>query len=399
MSSLITPLDYHIAVRQGLQFLDSYQQDDVSEEEIDFNLNQQQERFIDSLFSTEFQDDQRKLDYLQNVIIKNRTLPALEFETSDIDFEDNAQYAILPADYMHLINYRFATWVDKAKCDLTVKDNWKENLVEWVGVIPFAIDEKTNAPYYENVRVEYLSTLNSKQSTNTIYFRNFALSAPEEISPVAQDILRFFATPGVAVNDDGNPFSGSFVDDTIKPAVYWENYRGAYHPNSFIFVIQDSNVATGRTDQIIRMVIRDGNGNITASSEQTLIQVTHQIWNETELVKDLTKITQQGNAPTQDMLYDFQTQNVFYKPDSDQPLINLTKEKMYIYVGLKSIISAVRMDYVRKPRQISLSLNQTSELADNAPQRIIDWTIERMKLVLENPNVQSLVQHNEIKTK
>ncbi len=398
MSSLITTLHLHVGLRQRLQFLDSYQQDNVSDEEIDFNLNQQQERFIDHLFSNEFQDEQRKLDYLQNIIVKNKTLPALEFGINDADFEDNALYAILPPDYMHLVNYRFNIWNDKTKCDLIVKDEWKQDIDEWVGVIPF-VEDTSDVPVYQDVRINYISTINSKDETSTLYFRSFSLSAKEEVSPVAQDILRFFATPGAVVDKNGVAYSSALLPGSPKPLVYWENYRGIYYANSFIIVIPTTSIATNRTNHRIQMIIRDQGNNVVIENTVGMLMSSYSGWDETALDVDLTKSMQSGVAAPQDMMYDWQTQNAFFKPDEIEPHINLTKEKMYIYVGVKSIISTVRMDYIRRPRQISLSLNQTSELADNAPQRIVDWTIERMKLVLENPNVASLTQHNELKTK
>ena len=55
------------------------------------------------------------------------------------------------------------------------------------------------------------------------------------------------------------------------------------------------------------------------------------------------------------------------------------------------------IDYVRKPRQISLALNQGCELAGTAPRLIVDATIEYLKLVIENPSYQAVLQDNQIR--
>ncbi len=399
MSSLRTVLDYHIGIRQGLDYLQSYQQDNVSAEAIDFNLNQQQERFIDYIFNNEFQDTQRRMDYIQNLVVKNRALQVLRFNTTDADFETDAQYAILPSDYQHLINYRVKTWFDKTNCDLTLLPTWDEVYEQWIAVVPFAIDVVTQPPFYNNVRIEYERTFNAKQVTGVIYFRDFALSDAQEVSPIVQDVVQFSSTPGPVTDTTGAVFSNSFVDGKFKPPIYWENYRGIYYPNSFIVVIPKNQVLSTNTDPKINMVIRDSGNNITKTVTSDMVLESYSVWNTTELVKTLMTDTTSGVQPAQANLYEWQTQNKFYQPDKTEPHINLSKEKVYMYGGKRSLISDLTIDYVRTPRQISLSLNQTSELKGNAPQRIVDWTIERMKLVLENPNVQPLVQHNELRTK
>ena len=52
------------------------------------------------------------------------------------------------------------------------------------------------------------------------------------------------------------------------------------------------------------------------------------------------------------------------------------------------------IDLIRIPRQISLSLNQISELGGNAPDIIVDRTVEYLKLAIENPAYQAVLNDN-----
>ena len=74
MPNIISPLELHIEVLQGLQKVDGFQQDMFLPEELDLQLNKQQGRFIEKLTNKEFQDRQIFLDYVKNIIVKNYPL-------------------------------------------------------------------------------------------------------------------------------------------------------------------------------------------------------------------------------------------------------------------------------------------------------------------------------------
>jgi len=55
-------------------------------------------------------------------------------------------------------------------------------------------------------------------------------------------------------------------------------------------------------------------------------------------------------------------------------------------------------DYIRKPRTISLSLNQSCELADTTHHKIVDLAVEILRLDTKDPVYQATVQDTQNRT-
>lgn len=388
MNQLITTLDYHIAVRQGLQYLDSYQEDEVQPEEIDFNLNLQQERFLDFIMTENFQDDQNKLSYVKNVIVKNHNLSAIVMKSTDADYEDDTVYAVLPSDYKYLVNARTIRYRDDANCNIVLQDSWQTDYKECVAIVDFPKDDASATyPFYPKVQIELF--ISGTTYSGIAYSQEFSLSDREEITPVIRNIQNFFDTQTSLLQ---------FPPGTVR--VYWEKFREIYSQNKFIFVITSDKLPTVTSFSVFARVFRNGTSVASSLKTATSIVTNYKKYSRGILnsVNNLSSKQTKCVVINLDELYDRETQNSFYASDDQQQNIAINGGKIYMYQGKKSVITEARVDYIRTPRQISLSLNQTSELAGNAPQRIVDWTIERMKVVLENPNAASLVQHNDLKT-
>ena len=97
-----------------------------------------------------------------------------------------------------------------------------------------------------------------------------------------------------------------------------------------------------------------------------------------------------------DDLYKFR-KNKFYKPYKLEPHSTLVDQFLIAYRDKSFIITDLTIDYIRKPREISLVLDQGCELAGEAPRIIVDKTVEYFKLVIENPAYRGIVQDNELR--
>jgi hypothetical protein len=89
--------------------------------------------------------------------------------------------------------------------------------------------------------------------------------------------------------------------------------------------------------------------------------------------------------------------NYFYSPVSVGTKTAISDRHLMAYEAKNFLISDLTIDYVRIPRTISLSLNQISELGGNAPDLIVDRTIEYLKLAIENPAYREVLQNNQIR--
>ena len=98
--------EIHIKVRQDVQKIDSHANANLLDEEIDFHLNYYTKKFVDEVVGklkglsttnpTDFQKNQRLLDSISTLQVRNRLLAAYVVE-------EDVVYGILPPDYRHLV--------------------------------------------------------------------------------------------------------------------------------------------------------------------------------------------------------------------------------------------------------------------------------------------------------
>lgn len=377
MPNIISPLELHIEVLQGLQKVDGFNQDMFLQEEIDLQLNKQQGRFIEKLTNKEFQDRQVFLDYVKNIIVKNHSLDTFTIPTTSVDidleprYEQQAVYGVLPTDYLHLISDR-STVYRRLDC-ADIEDSSIPTSTYSERVADLSIIDILETEYFKA-----LAVTNQTDSTDIISTNNYYLRGQ-----LIQDILK-----------SGDPISSSI-------RFYWESYRNIRVPNTLLVVIPGTDPVKNYQIQYTKANL-DESGTppvVTAnSSENTSSPLT---FNQVDLTSIQAASTTyeyldvvENKLAEADDLYDLR-KNKFYKPDVKEPHSTLVNNFLIAYRDKSSIITNLTIDYVRKPQTISLSLNQGCELAGEAPRLIIDKTIEYFKLVIENPAYRGIVQDNE----
>ena len=378
MPSIVTALDMHIEVLQGLQKVDSFQQDMFQPEEIDFQLNKQQDRFVEQLTNQKFQDRQVRLDYIKNLIVKNKTLPVYIPLATDSNYEANMQYGVLPSNYLHMVSDR-SEIVTRKSCDDIVYTPESTNQTIQILQFPDPEVDPVTGSYYLGLEITEFNNASNRfyKSRFDVDLQNPTLGSkitePDYISPLVKDILE---------NINLQTFGS-------KDQVYWEYYRGEYYPKSFIIVSDQQ--------MVIRTFLNDGNPQGSINSQATPVPV-QQVINK-DVLKDnkdgLTTIVE-NKLSEGDELYEFR-KNTFYKPTIQEPHSTLSEGFIYLYREAGYILTALTIDYIRKPRQISLLLNQGCELAGSAPRLIVDAAVEYFKLVIENPSYQGILQDNQIR--
>ena len=374
MANILTALDLHIEVLQGLQKVDSFQQDMFLPEEIDLHLNKQQDRFIESMFNRGFEDQQVRLDYIKNLIVKNLSLPIIQNQEL-LDNADKLQsgYVTIPSDYLHLVSDRSRLAIPE-KCNNVLQQANYIDYQENYAVLELPKPGNTT-PFYENFEIRINNV--------SVYKTSLTLTDPDYISVLVKDVLD---------NINLDKFT-----TLSKRKVYWEYFRGEYYPNAFIFVkdIKEDQAVSAIGFPNSFTIETDFAKSIAAIKSNTFKVVDRDYpFNNQE--EKYTRALVENKLSENSEIYEFR-KNVFYNPSAEEPQSMIAGGRIYTYGGNSFIITDTVIDYVRKPRQISLALNQGCELSGTAPRLIVDATIEYLKLVIENPSYQAVLQDNQIR--
>jgi len=363
----MTVFELHLNVNQRLQEVASFKRDKFRPEEIDLALNKAMNRLLERGIDTKFQDDQINLSHVSGLIRKNKALEVIIPAASDPLYEELAPsvYSIIPPDQYWLIGARNEVIRDPFECS-TAPTLSSTTLGEWTAVVPFPA-ANASAPYFANVQVD--STI-----LGNLYTAPAAISAGFQNTKsqyvLVQNILEKLAQHA-----------------TLR--VYWERYRDTYYNNSFIFV-SNSNAGT---------IGISGTGLTPSNVAMTLANYT--IYNRS-LIPELASFESllvPCRGQQEDTLYPALKQNVFYKTRKEEVVMDQTFDYLTFYRDESFIVTRAYIDYIRKPRTISLVLGQNCELADSVHHKIVDLAVEILRLDTKDQAYPQTVQDTQLRTK
>jgi hypothetical protein len=365
-------LEAHIEVLQGLQKVSAYTEDMFGPEEIDLQLSRQQERLVEEIVNKEFQDQQVGLDYIRPLIVKNEKLKVLLPNSIESIYEPEMVYGVLPPNYYHLVNDRSMVVTSNVAplCDdltaFRAAPTSQADYTEKVSALPFPTPTNTSAPYYYKTTVT-IST-NSGSTVETLPEGLNNLKSPNSWFSVVNYILENVKFQGVRI--------------------YWETYRNVYKPKHFIFV-------TDRTDLISCSINWEVSISNPASAGSAIATFTPTVY-KTPYYTGLQgyQVKQVDNNLTETDEFYTQNLNVFFKTRKTNPKSQVSGDFLLAYESNSFLISELYIDYVRKPKHVSLSLNQNFELAGDAPRIVVDRTVEFLKLAIESPAYQAVLNDN-----
>jgi len=350
-----TVKEFHIAVRQSLQKVASNQNRNYLPEEIDWALNVNQERYVKSRIKrtesgTGFAFDQKLLDDISELVVSNYS--------SRVTKQDSTTgYITLPPDYLQLLR-------DSSKIYTNCNTDFSaiDSSLEYIASVRFNNSTKETDLYdtfkillnYTKNNVAYSDTL----FTNADYAKTY-ISADE----------KFYIVDLVV--EDVNSYQ---FNNNIPVKIYWEKYRYLYRPDSFIIV---SPVAVS--------------GSLVVDSSRT--NTFTSVKNDFELFK-LKSDRRIPNRLTVNSNLSEISADPFAKPNLDSAISYIGSDNLFCMFDSTFIISELIIDYIRKPRQISLSLNRMCELNEQTHQEIVENTVQYLMLVSENPIYSTKVQDN-----
>lgn len=356
----------HLEVNQRLQEVSSQKHNKFFKEEIDLALNKAMFRFLEEGIKAEFEDTQINLSHVSALIKKNKISEAIIPGSNDPLYEDNILnvYGVLPPDHYWNINARVEVITDPTNCE-TAPALGTTAYAEWVAVVPFP-SANASAPYFPAVTV-------TSSVLGTLY------TAPSPIS------AGFSSTDSKYVIID-NIRDSLFSNANIK--VYWERYRDTYYRNSFIFVSPN----TAGTITIA--------GTGLTSSAVAMSSTSYSIYNRGGInaLTNKTVVTSPTKNQELNSSYGALKANNFYKSIPREVSIIQTKDYLIGYREESFLITRFYYDYIRKPRTISLSLDQSCELSETTHPKIVDLAVEILRLDTKDKSYPQTVQDTQIRT-
>lgn len=357
--------EMHVAFNQRIQEIASYKKDKFKAEEIDLLLNKAMFRLLEQGINKKFQDAQINLSHVRALIQKNKIEEVIIPATTDPLYEENNPnyYSIVPPDFYWLVNARVETIKNTVDCN-ELPELSTTNKPEYVAVCAFPALGTT--PFFANTSV-------TSSSLGSLY------TSPTEIAAGFVSSRSKY----VVVNNIMEKFYRSYTN--IK--AYWERYRDVYYKDSFIFV----------GSQPIGTMTVTSNGNSTTVAA-TL--TNYPIYNRAGIddLENVSVAIRSTRISEENDLYSSLKQNQYYNTRVEEPVLDQLQDFFIIYRDNSFIISRLYFDYIRKPRTISLPLNQSCELADTTHQRVIDLAVEVARLDIKDPAYQLTVQDTQLRT-
>ena len=373
-------LDMHNYVLEGLQNMNSNLYRGYESEEIDLFLNRAMSAYFDKhylpLKNTQgFEQSNKRYAELSSLVVDYYKDNAYIAQSSSGDIERvyNNDSSIptkfrltLPDDYAILTRCRPRVFYnDCSDIEYTITSTSVQ-----IGTFTFI----TNP-----------TTLGGSSISLIEYESNFTGSYSGQIDPLAGNL------PWASYNfpEDGDSFLKAFIiaanaefdDQGLGIGMYWEAYKGLYYPGKVIIVQEDNQTGdvkfdlTGITNNDIYEPIVD-----TPVTYKTLTETA----SSGSYKYARAEMRRHGEV---EMLL----ANAFHGPNSEKVLYTEHQNFLDFYTDEGAIVKDVVISYIRKPKAISLSLNQGCELNDSTHAKICDLAIAHIKAINSHQNYQAMI--------
>ncbi len=92
------------------------------------------------------------------------------------------------------------------------------------------------------------------------------------------------------------------------------------------------------------------------------------------------------------------THNEFYGNNPRSPRAEVQKDGLLLYRGENFIISSVGIDYISEPPEIDVTSTTDTAWSVSANEKLVDYTVEYMRLTIADPTYQANVQDFNLRT-
>lgn len=341
----MTPQEMHIGINLLLQKVNSNITSSLRPEELDWFLNEDVLRYIkqttDPLSNSKKigdQDTQKKYDDLKALIVP-KTLPVYTRDSKSV-------FAYLPSDYIALKNDRSLT---KDLCGAVYAPTTTSASIYYT---TFKLPTTVNG---------YSAIIISINSVIVFDSSNY----PNFVSNTATLKAKFEYI--------------DFIVQAIRDAGYeckYESYLNLFFRESII-IASTSNIT-----------VTIGIGIPVIITNYTTIVI-----NKTRIDNVANSLEVENRLTKTEKIYKL-LPLAFGSTLSSSPLSTLERDSLIVYHNQKFIVSSVNIDYIRKPKKISLLLNQGCELDENVHSEIVENTAKRIAALVASQNYQLLKEEN-----
>lgn len=357
--------EMHLNVLQRLQEVGAYKREKFRSEEIDTALNKAMYRLLEKGVETNFVSNQINLTDVNALINKNRTFAIYQPVSGNIQYEEHLEsgYVIIPAEFYCLTNARVEVVTDPLNCDaapsITLTDQ-----TEYRTTIPFT--QEGSSTFFTNT-----SLVCTNSALGTLY------TSPTSIAAGFNNLL----AKHVVIQNIMDTINRVSINNQI----YWERYRDTYTKDNFILVTR----ANPGTTRLI------SNGITTTGTNVNTIYKVY----DRSLIDEATMTVRVSpvRVVKNDQLYHNLTSK-FYKTRPEEVIVDQTYDYFVIYEDTNFIVTRFYMDYIRKPRAISLVLHQDCELSPRTHPKVVDLAVEILRLDTKDQSYPVTVQDTQLRT-
>ena len=366
----------HLAVQQGVDKINSLQADVLLSQEIDIELNKSVIKFVNTRYGKNnvyrkgFEQSQKRIDDLRSLVTEYEGPATFKEQLSDNVWVDTFS---LPYNYMYLVS-QLSKVVSRKNCrsiNFNVDTITTGNLNPYfrIGLSEFVLND--NYEIADSIVLyEDIDDLTSGQLT--VWSNSNNLLFPQDIGQVVSDVI-------------ANPPTGI--------EIYWEQFDSLHFPGEFIVTINtdiinwfewDASVGTVSTLASLNsssVVLKEvtGNNAVTDYNEKR-VSAHHPSGTITNTVSNT--YVQHDDIFT--LLND-----PFNTTKKTDPLTTIRGNNIDIYTNDIFIIDMVKITYIRKPKEISLSLGIDCELPDHTHQSIVDMTVSSILEGISDPRYKT----------
>tara|TARA_Y100000361_G_scaffold29787_1_gene24608 strand:+ start:128 stop:1369 length:1242 start_codon:yes stop_codon:yes gene_type:complete len=396
--------EMHLAIRQGVDKINSLQADMLLNEEIDIELNKSMFKFVNTkygrnnIYRQGFEQSQKRIDDLRTLVTEFEGSVSYKGTCLNDFFIDQFK---LPKDYMYLVNQKSTIYSNDCE-PITFNLNNVAPLSYFILPLEYLyIDFETNNPVIQTqnfsdpinttggfVRQIYMMADLDNGQLGSVSILNGPINAaggiapynyPQDLESLRSDLL------------DSSNWETGFE-------IYWEEFGDINAPGSFIITVdtntydwfnwdQSETNAVSGTNEITQLI---GLHNPVATSAQdSWPKVNGQFTDNYAAAKRISDGTVSRSFAfnkfvQQDDIFKLLT-DPFNTTKFSSPLTTIMGDYINIYTSDIFIIDKVKITYIRKPREISLSLDVSCELPVHTHREIVDMTISSILEGINDP--------------
>jgi len=342
-------LEMQLEFRQATQNISASTRRKALPQEIDWLLNKNQQRFIQSKIRTKkdgsggFQLDQLNADAIRPLLT-----------TADLQAvynpDENTYECELPGDYSYLVSddSRVTNLCGTSYSPATVTEN--------ILAISLPDSSASSSPYYSSISITIGSNTYTLASWVSGQVASYTGLASKQEKYTIRDFIFWHLTKA-------------------GYKVYWEKYRNAYKPSSFLI--------PGYTSGSITI-------DSTVTAGTTFSISTNQFTN--------TGDTWRANRLSPGDQVSTMMDTAFVTTSYQSPISELWGNKLIVHGDESFIISKARIDYVRKSRKMCLVLGEDCELPEEFHETICDLAVEYFKALTSDPSWEIKLKDNMLRS-